>query len=478
MAGSNENNNMVRRMKLFGKSTFVLFVLLWTGLLFITGCEPLRPPYLVPNFYPAVAGDGSGGIVAVYHLSELSGKESYTSHSYIQRISSVGERLLGEKGIPIDLELDQMVSPTTLVSDGQGNYLLIWKSPNGIWACKIDLTGNLLWGEGEVKISSLTRFRDYKVFGNNGVAIVAWVNTGGELFIQKIDADGHLLWPDAPVLSQTIGFDLSTDHQGNIFIIWRGLDSGISIRKIDSQGQSQWNKDILLLNGKSAPFTNAQPWESDFWVISDGAGGCITGWKDMTGSYPLNLQRIETGGNVLWSVQKLPTNEKFLDLCRIVEDGSGGTLVFWQSNRSIYAQHIDSDGIPLWEGENGLLVDSGVYLPDYQVSSGDFVSDGNGGAIISWISGTEVGRIPYSQRLDRSGKKLWNDQGKIVRSTSTSHVQYNRSTLMTEENLNGVIAFGIARTEESHAFVQKISTDGTFPWGNEGVTLDAWRSKE
>ena len=66
----------------------------------------------------------------------------------------------------------------------------------------------------------------------------------------------------------------------------------------------------------------------------------------------------------------------------MISDGYGGTIMAWFDSRtastSIYVQRIDAAGIPQW-GITGLVI-------GYEVASQglSMISDGQGGAIITW----------------------------------------------------------------------------------------------
>ncbi len=85
----------------------------------------------------------------------------------------------------------------------------------------------------------------------------------------------------------------------------------------------------------------------------------------------------------------------------IVSDGSGGTIITWTDSRSgsnydIYAQRVDPSGVPQWTA-NGVAVCT-AFDDQYDPV---IVSDGAGGAIITWTdyrSGTS--EDIYAQRVN------------------------------------------------------------------------------
>ena len=73
----------------------------------------------------------------------------------------------------------------------------------------------------------------------------------------------------------------------------------------------------------------------------------------------------------------------------IVSDGAGGAIITWYDGRShlkypydIYAQRVDASGNPLW-GTNGVAICEASRNELYPA----IASDGLGGAIIAWQDG-------------------------------------------------------------------------------------------
>ncbi|MFH0778560.1 MAG: hypothetical protein V2A71_08020, partial [Candidatus Eisenbacteria bacterium] len=95
-----------------------------------------------------------------------------------------------------------------------------------------------------------------------------------------------------------------------------------------------------------------------------------------------------------------------------VSDGTGGAIVTWYDG-GILAQRVDSSGVVLWR-EGGVVLSStpGSELPDV-------ASDGLGGAVVTWSdlrSGTNLD--VFAQRVDASGKVLWAGDGVPICTTS------------------------------------------------------------
>ncbi len=88
-------------------------------------------------------------------------------------------------------------------------------------------------------------------------------------------------------------------------------------------------------------------------IVSDGSGGAIITWQDgRSGNVDIYAQRINASGAVQWTADgvAISTASNNQLIPTIVSDGSGGAIITWQDYRSgttpdIYAQRVRSDGL-------------------------------------------------------------------------------------------------------------------------------------
>ena len=100
----------------------------------------------------------------------------------------------------------------------------------------------------------------------------------------------------------------------------------------------------------------------------------------------------------------------------MVSDGSGGAIIAWGDyrgdDRDVYAQRINASGVPQWT-PNGEIV-SAASGSQHEPK---LLSDGSGGAIISWADERNTCSNPllplcrncdiYAQRVNASGVPQW-----------------------------------------------------------------------
>jgi len=162
-----------------------------------------------------------------------------------------------------------------------------------------------------------------------------------------------------------------------------------------------------------------------------------------------------------------------VDYPDVTIDNSGGAIATYQIRKAgdigeCRAQKIGPEGDLLW-GEKGTLIDSG-----YVKGCGWFlriVEDGSGGAVIAWRtylsnpdlkspSGEQVQPVTHVIKVDSQGSILWQEEVNVVDSAER----------MISDGAGGAI---IACDDYSSRclYLQKVDAEGSFPWGEDGVSI-------
>jgi hypothetical protein len=171
------------------------------------------------------------------------------------------------------------------------------------------------------------------------------------------------------------------------------------------------------------PVCTAAGNQSNPVIVSDGNSGAIIAWDDTRGATPdIYVQHVLASGSV---DPALPANGRalctaagFQNFPRIVSDGAHGAIVTWTDYRSgvaadIYAQHVTAAGAvdPAWP-VNGRAICTAL---SNQVDP-MMVSDGAGGAIITWDDSRSGPHDIYAQRVRASGAvdPAWPFNGRAI----------------------------------------------------------------
>jgi hypothetical protein len=211
--------------------------------------------------------------------------------------------------------------------------------------------------------------------------------------------------------------------------------------------------------------------QSEIAMIPDGDGGAIMTWRDWrTGSYyDIYAQRVDANGYPLWTADGVAVcvDASHQYSPQLVSDGSGGAIITWRDSRGaaddIYAQRIDANGNPLWTA-NGVSVSSatnGQYDPE-------ICTDQAGGAIIVWRDARNGQIDIYAQRIDEDGNQLWTTDGVPI---CTDGAQQYTPTIAPEISGGAVIAWRDYRNGNYDIYAQRLTSLGTTTWNYNGVAV-------
>ncbi|MCX6739776.1 MAG: hypothetical protein NTZ49_00930 [Candidatus Parcubacteria bacterium] len=216
-------------------------------------------------------------------------------------------------------------------------------------------------------------------------------------------------------------------------------------------------------------------------IVADNEGGAIIAWQDNRSAISTDIyaQKVNSSGTALWASNGVVISNASgtqSDL-RIVTDGFGGAIITWVDTRGgeqdIYAQRINSAGTVQWTSNGIVVTDATSYQRDLSA-----IADGSGGAIITWVdtrnstwSGDWDNEDIYAQRINSAGRSLWTTDGKVI-CTANNH-QLNPE--IASDGSNGaIISWDDYRSGTSYdVYAQKIDSSGTVQWTANGVAISA-----
>ena len=384
------------------------------------------------QWYGYIASDGAGGAIITWweyrtHLGDVDYIDIFA-----QRIDSEGNNLWSPTGVSICSAPRAQADPF-IIPDGSGGAVIAWRDyRNGdydIFAQRVDADGNVLWAPDGVAVS-VAQFGQYgpmMVSDGNGGFYIAWVDdrtASRQVRCNRLNSDGTLAWgQDGIVVRDTPWWQEShgiiSDGAGGAIIVWDDVDNGftklyIFAQRIGPDGSKLWDPDGVLIH----------PWGgvdqlNPLSIAPSGDGGVIVAWGNwcyLDNYYDIYVQKVGAAGAVEWSPfgyrichasgeQRVP---------RIVSDGENGAIVSWLDIRSgrddIYAQRVGPDGTALW-ATDGIPIRIGPPETGFRWSVPQVVADGANGAVFTWGEGlgTSTSWDIYAQRVDGSGTLLWPD---------------------------------------------------------------------
>ena len=161
----------------------------------------------------------------------------------------------------------------------------------------------------------------------------------------------------------------------NLYLVWQDLrnDSGdIYLQKLDAQGNRLWAHDHRV-NNDDGSATQASP-----AAIVDMTGNVLIVWMDdRNGNNDIYAQRFSPQGEALW-VEDIRihddtgTAEQGAPMLATV--GTGLAIVAWHDNRegdyNVYLQPLDDNGARQWTADKRVNQDNSLAAQTYPVVSG------------------------------------------------------------------------------------------------------------
>ncbi len=402
---------------------------------------------------PHTTTDSAHGLIAIWANCRSS---STGCDIYAQRIGMNGDVLWQVDGVPVSTAPDDQLGPR-IASDDVGGALVAWSDfRNGtnysVYAQRLDSLGNHVWiSDGiTVAIGILNQTVWDLVPDTLGGAFVIWEEWQGypatdvNLFAQRIDNQGHLLW-SVPVTitaapnGQYYG-DAAPDGAGGVLVTWDDLrdpaDPNIYAQRIAADGVVLWTLDGVLVSPDPALQRAGH-------IVSDESGGAYIAWYDFRSNYncaDAYMQRLTSTGARAWEFD-LPVVANY-DYAEgptdLVPDGRGGAILI--ANRYIYgavetdvlAQRINSAGGLLW-GTEPMNVTPWEAQQDFAVAA----PDGEGGAYVAWIDKytDKAAYDVWTQHVGANGASLWPGHG--VQAVSAVGPQWELA--IVDDSHNGFI---------------------------------------
>jgi len=292
--------------------------------------------------------------------------------------------------------------------------------------------------------------------------------------------DGYLVSVDTPGLDH---FALADDAAGNTFLAWKdhpGCSEGnFYIQKLDENGRVVWHPGGIKITGTdNSGYLGTSLGRT---LISDGEGGAVFIWIQSIFSADGRLitgrevytQRISSEGKATWgdTGKCLVTDLPGVVNTSIAGDSLADAVICWCDTKDIYAQKLDVAGNIVW-GEKSLA--AGQSGEGSNVVYFYAVSDGEGGAVITWNYMEKGHKYLRTQRINTGGSKLWGAQGIYVSTISPYWGDYTVPARIAPDGRGGYFITWVAGEgirEKTSSYIQRISGEGDLLWGNDGVRL-------
>lgn len=258
------------------------------------------------QYDPVLISDGKGGIIVAWW--DFSTPDW---NVYAQRIDHIG-RQVWDSPIPICVAEGNQGAPI-LISDKTGGAYCIWSdfrndpglfTKSQLFAQHISGDGKPLWQQDGIPICdlSLNQQQANCIKDEEGGFIVVWWDDRdifADIYAQRVNADGNLLWDPRGVPVCTAGGvqqipNLVSDGNGGAIVYWLDFrddfgdttEDAIYAQRIDANGDILWeNNGRLVCNAEKEQITPK--------AVSLGEGNAIVVWSDARrDDYDIYMQKI------------------------------------------------------------------------------------------------------------------------------------------------------------------------------------------
>ncbi len=349
---------------------------------------------------------------------------------FMGMILALAASLVWDDSVPIRQGVNiEWFRTGTQTADGCAIY--VWSDTKlgerDLWAQKVDAQGNLVWGDPVLIDGKPDRQEDPVItMTSNGDFIIAWIDFSfdpdGDVYAQKINTDGQLLWPEGgkPVCTtpgMQIGLNLEADLEGGAFIVWsdsRNPSKDLYGQRLSASGDPLW-----ALNG--IPIANGEGIEEQNTMLPDGQGGMMIAYTHKyVDNEDIFMKRFNADGSMAWAetlvLADAPGNQSKVRMAALQD---GEFVLTWEDQRNtdpdIYAMKVNLAGQKLWQDPFVVFGDSGnpsfapQHNPRIQSTSDNCV-------VIVWEDKRLDSQHPdlFAQKISADGSLLWNPDGLVV----------------------------------------------------------------
>ncbi len=297
----------------------------------------------------AILSDGKGGAIFVWEDERNS---SEFQDLYIQRVNSAGEILWEHDGIPVHLS-ETLQSNPILIAAGETDFYVVWWDVVGheqwhIMAHKLSHEGVKLWNEPILVSPSEGTQGDHRVVSDqNEGLIVVWqiyenfIND--QLYAQRISPEGNKMWKETGVpICTADGIQKNaavvSDRVGGIIVVWkdeRDIYSDLYAQRIDASGTLIWEKDGI-------PICTVGGHQDRPFIVADEDNKFFIAWLDYRGDFgeksvdALYCQQIDLDGNLMWDEggKAISTNDGEHFPPYVISDGKENLCVIWSNSQT------------------------------------------------------------------------------------------------------------------------------------------------
>ncbi|MEH6535955.1 MAG: T9SS type A sorting domain-containing protein [Psychroserpens sp.] len=229
----------------------------------------------------------------------------------------------------------------------------------------------------------------------------------------------------------------------------------LRLQLLDATGTKQFGNDGMLVSNTIPMSTFTSVWSLSIDSSDNLYIGC-SGTDDDSG----HAFKMNTSGTQLWAI----TFPSAL-VVNILPLSSGDNIVSWLSTSAFKAtmQKYDSNGNDIWPATQAALSGSSSTSPGdlYEISTGNYI-------MVFHVIGSGINSTLYAQRFDTDGNAVWTNPTQLSNKTTAFNTTYDGLVD------NDIVYYGYIGKSATRfdSYLQRINSDGTLPWGINGMDFD------
>jgi len=354
---------------------------------------------------------------------------------------------------------------------------------------------------------------------NPGVGVYNFISKGqGDMFIQKVDANGNFLWAkQMGGIDNDWSYGISIDADKNVYTTGVFLDTvdfdpgaavynlvskggwDIFVQKLDSNGNFLW---VKQMGG------TGYDWVQSLTTNASGSvyvAGAFVDTVDFDPNAPIHnliskgngdyfLQKLDANGNLIWVNQTGSMGDDRGNAITIYPNGNiyvtgyfqdtvdfdSGTSVYnlMSANGSNFIQKVDSNGNFIWVKQiGGVSYGITVDATENVYTTGTFSGTVDFNPAAATYSLTALGTYDvYLEKLDATGNFIWakqiggvngNNDGRDIATDINKNVYLTGSFQNTADFDPGSANLYLTSKGGDDMFIQKLDSTGNFLWAKQ-----------
>ncbi len=414
-------------------------------------------------------------------------RETFASNSNRQLVENANWNL-NQHELSLALR-DQIPQQASVIAGSAANdeVYVVWcdlrRDAGDIFAQRIDANGNRLWSQ-DLRINSdigtATQFDPAIAVDAAGNLWIAWVdsrNNNHDIFVQRINSNGETLWNDERQINRNDnnaeqgGASITLVPGQGAVVAWHDNRSGnydVYADRLSDLGGFVWAENLRV---NSDATESSQTYPS---LAASASGNITVAWLDQRiGNSDIYVQRLAATGQRLWSSEVLVNQpaEAAQSHPSLAANQSDESWVAWvsQQNGRLLAQQIDTNGKIQRTSAVGI---SPAYKPLDANQQPALTAAADGTFVAGWVASTDG--VLYAQRFNGQGTLLWNQDLQIHRYTSDKRSERNRVTLTATKSTFVMAAWTEKRVDnQADLFSQALDQEGNRLWTQDMLINEA-----